>query len=87
MKEEKSTGNPQKQGVLKLRSKDVRFQSISQTLNYHCLAQVQAGAGGLNGLYIKHVNHHHTGWYECVAITTINNDRKGAYLTVLGAIQ
>ena len=46
--------------------------------------QVHAGPGGLSGLYIQHVDHHNTGWYECVAMTTINMDSKGAYLQVLG---
>ncbi|GFS11365.1 contactin [Elysia marginata] len=46
---------------------------------------VHAGPGGVSGLYIKQVNHHHTGWFECVAITTINSDIKGAYLQVLGS--
>ncbi|RUS71142.1 hypothetical protein EGW08_021095 [Elysia chlorotica] len=45
---------------------------------------VHAGPGGVSGLYIKHMNHHNTGMYECVAITTINSDTKGAYLEVLG---
>ena len=42
------------------------------------------GPNGHSGLYILSVEFLHAGYYECVARTPINEDRRGAWLTVIG---
>ena len=48
------------------------------------LFQVSRGPSGHSGLYIIAVDFFHAGYYECVARTPLNEDRKGAWLTVIG---
>ncbi|XP_076455738.1 contactin-3-like [Babylonia areolata] len=54
------------------------------TLHRPDLRRVSRGRGGHSGLYIIGVEFHHAGFYECVARTTLSEDRSGAHLTVLG---
>ncbi|KAL8572121.1 hypothetical protein ACOMHN_052918 [Nucella lapillus] len=54
------------------------------TMHRPDIRKVSRGRGGQNGLYVIGVDFHHAGYYECVARTTLNADRKGAFLTVLG---
>ncbi|XP_055860413.1 contactin-like isoform X2 [Biomphalaria glabrata] len=46
--------------------------------------QVPGDQPGKSGLYIQQVNFAHTGMYECQASTTMNSDKRGGFLTVVG---
>ncbi|KAH9505461.1 hypothetical protein Btru_057388 [Bulinus truncatus] len=46
--------------------------------------QVPGDSPGKTGLYIQQVTFVHSGLYECQASTTLNSDKRGAFLTVVG---